>query len=591
MPSKNDLKDFSPIKRRELLISLFLFLMTFAVYLQVYQYDFINYDDNDYITSNSHVQDGITLDTLIWSFTTFHANNWHPLTWLSHMIDCQFFGLNPSGHHLTNLFFHIANTLLLFFVFRKMTGSLWRSAFIAVLFALHPINVESVAWVSERKNVLSAFFWLLTIWCYTRYVSKPDIYRYLLVILFFAFGLMSKPILVTLPCLLLLLDFWPLCRSRFKSSGDNSKTQQNLTARHLVLEKLPLFFLVVISICVTIYAQKQGGALGPLDTFPLNVRMANALVSYVNYIGKMIYPFKLAVLYPYSKIFPLWKIAGAALMLLSISFLAIKTLKERPYFIVGWLWFLGILVPVIGLVQVGIQSMADRYAYVPFIGLFIIIAWGVPDLMEQCRQKKIWIAASATVTISIFTVITWNQVGYWKNSITLFGHALQVTSNNYIAHNNSGNVLINQGRTDEAIQHYLKALRIKPDYVDAHNNLGNVLINQGRTDKAIQHYLQALRINPDYEKAHNNIGNVLLDQGRTDEAIQHYLQALRINPDYAGARSNLGVALFRKGVALFRRRDVDGAISCLREAVRLNPYDKNLQNNLNKALLIQKQNK
>jgi tetratricopeptide (TPR) repeat protein len=572
------------IKHRDILVCLFLVMATLAVYWQVQNYDFVNFDDSEYVYENRHVQEGLTLKSIIWAFTTIHLGNWHPLTWLSYMLDCQFYGMNPGWHHLTNLFFHIANTLLLFFVFRKMTGSLWRSGFVAGLFALHPLHVESVAWVSERKDVLSTFFWMMTMWSYIWYVEHPVFHRYILIILFFALGLMSKPMLVTLPFVLLLLDFYPLNRFQFQRSDGGASSQQMPIVLRLILEKTPLFVLVVMSSAITFYAQKHGGAVASLEVIPLKARVANALVSYANYIGKMVYPSKLAVLYPHPGMLPWWKIAGACLLLVSISFLAIRIVKQSPYFAVGWLWYLGTLVPVIGLVQVGSQAMADRYTYVPLIGIFIIIAWGIPELVEQWRYRKICLATLATVVFTILMAMTWKQVGYWKNSITLFEHTLKITSNNYLPHNNLGTALNNQGRTEEAIEHYLQALRIKPDYEKAHNNLGAALANQGRTEEAIEHYLQALRIKPDYVDAHYNLGLALANQGRTEEAIEHYLQALRIKPDYVDAHNNLAIALFRKG-------NIEGAIVHFRKALRINPDHIHAKRNLNKVLKMQQQKK
>ena len=379
------------IKKRDLLTCLFIIMVTLSVYWQVQNFDFLNFDDDMYVTDNHHVQEGLTLKSIIWAFTTIHASNWHPLTWLSHMLDCQLYGINAGWHHLTNLLFHIANTLLLFFVFQKMTGCFWQSVFVATLFALHPLHVESVAWISERKDVLSTFFWMLTMWSYTRYVERLEVNRYLLVILFFTLGLMSKPMLVTLPFVLLLLDFYPLYRFRFQKSDTSANPKQRSNILLLVLEKIPLLVLTAVSSAVTLYAQKHGEAIMSLDAISLKIRISNAVVSYIKYIGKMIYPSNLAVMYPFQGILPWWKITGACLILVSMSLLAIRIIKQSSYFAVGWLWYIGTLVPVIGLVQVGNQSMADRYTYVPLIGLFIIITWGVSELMVQWRYRKIWL--------------------------------------------------------------------------------------------------------------------------------------------------------------------------------------------------------
>ncbi|MBC8393806.1 MAG: tetratricopeptide repeat protein, partial [Deltaproteobacteria bacterium] len=530
MTKVNNRSKIFEIKHLEILVCLFLVIAILTVYWQVQNYDFVNYDDDHYVYENRHVQEGLTLKSVTWAFTTIHVSNWHPLTWLSHMLDYQLYGMNPGRHHLTNLFLHIANTLLLFFVFRKMTGGLWQSAFIAALFALHPLHVESVAWVSERKDVLSTFFWMLTMWSYLWYVGHLLVYRYILVVLFFALGLMSKPMLVTLPFVLLLLDFYPLNRFKFQPSDGSANSQQRSNTLRLILEKIPLFVLVAMSSAITFYAQKHGGAVKSLDFFPLKARVANALVSYVKYIGKMVYPSKLAVLYPHPGMLPWWKIAGACLLLVSISFLAIRVVKQSPYFVVGWLWYLGTLVPVIGLVQVGIQSMADRYTYVPLIGIFIIIVWGIPELVAQWRYRKIWLATLATIILATLMAVTWKQVGYWGNSVALFEHTLKITSNNDVAHYNLGIALNKQGRTEEAIENFIKTLQLNPRYINAYNNLGVALVQTGKTDEALIYLQKALQIDPDTTDTHINLGIALFSKGRTEDAITHFRQAHRIKP-------------------------------------------------------------
>jgi len=512
--------------------------------------------------------------------------------------------MNAGSHHLTNVLFHIINTLLLFIVLKRMSNALWQSAFVAALFALHPLHVESVAWVAERKDVLSTFFWMLTMWGYVRYVERPGANRYLLVVLFFIFGLMAKPMVVTLPLVLLLLDYWPLKRFQFGQSGGG----------RLVLEKLPLLALSAVSGVVTYFAQQSGGAVESLSVHPLTVRVANAFVSYTAYMGKMICPFHLAVLYPYPPTFPWWQVAGACLLLVTVSLLAICAVKRRPYLAVGWLWYVGTLVPVIGLVQVGSQAMADRYTYVPLIGLFIMIVWGVPELVARWRHRKTALAIKAAMFLSILTATTLLQVRYWTNSITLFEHAIHATTDNSVAHYNLGVALANQERITDAIEHFSEALQINPEYAKAHNNLGNALDLQGRTneaidhylqamrikpslagphfnlagiltkqrriDEAIDHYLQALRINPSLAEAHNYLGFFLAKQGRTDEAIDHYSQALQINPRYAEAHNNLGIALAHEG-------KIEDAIAHFREALRINPDLASAHKNLKKASALQ----
>jgi hypothetical protein len=397
-----------------LCIYLTLALATLAVFWQVLGHDFVNYDDPDYVYRNPNVQSGITLSSIKWAFTTGHAANWHPLTWLSHMLDWQLFGDNPGWHHLTNLFLHIANTLLLFAVLKRMTNALWRSAFVAAAFALHPLHVESVAWVAERKDVLSTLFWMLTIAAYLRYLERPGTGRYLLTLLIFALGLMAKPMLVTLPFVLLLLDYWPLGRFQFgqivKSVGQQSRKSLNAfshwkLSRHLLLEKVPLFALSAISSIVTFLVQRTAGAVTSVETLPLKLRIANTFVSYLTYIQKMVWPSRLAMFYPYpDKTDLIWQTVVFALLLLIISLGVIWLMRRRRYLLTGWLWYLGTLVPVIGLVQVGDQALADRYTYVPLTGLFIIIAWGVPDLIAKWRFRKHALAASAIAVLLAWSI-------------------------------------------------------------------------------------------------------------------------------------------------------------------------------------------
>ena len=573
----------------EFSICLFLIVAISAVFWQVRNHEFLNYDDKAYVTENSHVRAGLTLKGIIWAFTTTDADNWHPLTWLSHMLDYQLYGLNPAGHHLTSLLFHIVNTLLLFLVFKRMTGALWGSGFIAALFALHPLHVESVAWVAERKDVLSTFFWILTIWTYVRYTEQPRLNRYMLVLLSFALGLMAKPMLVTLPFVLLLVDYWPLGRLQFgprsgrhrlNTSRSKGTSDQRSFALRLVLEKVPLFVLAAVSSFLTFFVQRSGGAVAPLELVPLENRVANALVSYVSYIGKMIWPHRLAVFYPYPDTFPIWHVAGAGLLLGAVSFLAILGARRRPYLMVGWLWYLGTLVPVIGLVQVGLQAMADRYTYVPFIGLFIMVAMGVPDILSGWRYRGIVMAISGGLLLAIFMAITWLQVQYWQNGVTLFEHALEVTPNNPLSQSSLGAALADQGKTQEAIAHYTEALRIKPYNAEVHNNLGAALIQQGKIQEAIIHYTEALRINPEYVEAHYNLGNALARQGNTQEAIVHYTEVLRIKPDDADAHNNLGNALSEQG-------KIEEAIAHYTEALRIVPHDVMVHNNLGNALARQ----
>jgi len=540
-------------RRLQLLVCLSLIVATVGAYWQVRNHDFVNYDDDIYITENRYVQADLTWEGIIWAFTTTHASNWHPLTWLSHVLDCQIYGLNSGRHHVTSLLFHVVNTLLLFVVLKRTTGALWRSALVAALFALHPLHVESVAWVAERKDVLSTFFWMITIWGYIVYVERPGFGRYLLVLVLLALGLMAKPMLVTLPFVLLLLDYWPLGRFQFGSGERQAKSQksmnlsyQMLLLLHLVREKIPFFAVAAVSCVVTFLAQQSGGALTSLDQLPLNLRVANAVVSYVSYMGKIIWPHHLAVIYPHPGTLPIWQAAAAGLLLVCISVFVIRAAQRSPYLLVGWLWYIGTLVPVIGLVQVGSQAMADRYTYVPLIGLFIVVAWGVADLVARWPYRRLVLATSAGLVLSVFTVCTWLQVSHWRHSIALFKHTLDVTANNHFAHNNLANALAEQGKLEEAVSHCRKALQIKPKMATVHNNMGMILYRQGKFDEAIAHYSEALQIKPDYADAHNNLGAALHRQGKFDEAIAHFSEALWIMPDYADAHNNVAVTYYFK---------------------------------------------
>ncbi len=574
------------------LICLFLALATLAVYVRAARNDFVNYDDSDYVTENMHVQSGLKWANVEWAFKSGHASNWHPLTWLSHIVDCEVFGMRAGAMHLVSVGFHVVNTLLLFLVLRGMTGAMWRSAVVAALFALHPLHVESVAWVSERKDVLSAFFFLLTIGAYAKAkgqrlkakVTDEDASRftfhvsrfYILSLLFFALGLMSKPMLVTTPFVLLLIDYWPLRRP-----GASSLESQPVTGLRLVLEKVPFFALSVVSSGVTFVVQRKGGAVSTALTF--GERIANALVSYARYLRKMFWPDDLAVLYPHPGHWPLWQVLACAGLLLVVCVVVVVLGRRRPYLIMGWLWFLGTMVPVIGLVQVGIQSMADRYTYVPLIGLFIVVAWGINDLVAE-RLPPAWRAGVFAIGAAVALVgcgwVTARQIEFWKNSESLFQRTVQVTRNNYLAHNNLGFYFSGKGRIAEAMEQYHLALKINPAYEDALNNLGYALAGQRKFAEAIPLYEAALRIRPKHAEVHNNLGNALSETGKIDEAIQHYLIALQQNPEHADAHNNLGIALAMKG-------KLDEAISHFHAAIRYKPNYASAHSNLGNALAVQ----
>lgn len=582
----------SPRRRvLKLFICLSLTVVTFALFEPVRNHTFLNMDDNLYITDNPPVKSGLTLKGVIWAFTTMHAANWHPLTWFSHMLDCQLYGLDPSGHHFTNLAFHLASALLLFLVLERMTRSIWRSSFVAALFALHPLHVESVAWVTERKDVLSTFFWMLTMWTYVGYVERPRLNRYLLVLLSFAMGLLSKPMLVTLPFAMLLMDYWPLRRFQFRHSKKNpkpstSKPNDVVSQKSIILsllrEKVPFFILSAGSSILTFVAQQRMGAVAPMEIFPFEIRIANALISYVRYIEKMIWPHKLAVFYPYPVTLPLWEVIGSSLLLGCASVLVIRTIRKHPYYGVGWFWYLGTLVPVIGLVQVGAQAMADRYTYLPLIGLFIMIAWGVPEQLAGWRYRRIILSVSACIALLMMMMVTKLQIKHWQNDITLYEHSLAVTSDNYFAHANLGVALNGQGKTEEAIVHYNEALRISPYHANIHCNLGVAFAKQGKIQEAIAHYAEALRIEPDDVEAHVNLGVALAGQGKIEEAMVHYAEALRIDPHHSIAHYNLGIALGEQG-------KTEEAIVHFTEAIRISPDDTLAHHNLGIALARQGQ--
>ncbi|MBN1391983.1 MAG: tetratricopeptide repeat protein [Sedimentisphaerales bacterium] len=542
-------------KYRSFWVCLALTLVTAAVFCQVCAYDFTNYDDGGYVYENFSIQGGFTPEAVKWAFTTGHNCNWHPLTWLSHILDWQLFGPKAGGHHLVNLIFHIANTLLLFIVLKEMTRGFWQSAFVAVLFALHPLHVESVAWVAERKDVLSTFFWMLTMLAYVRYVKQPSAARYLLTLPALALGLMSKPMLVTLPFVLLLLDYWPLARVSF----------ERRVLCHLIREKIPFFILSAVSSAVTFFVQRSGGAVAGLVYLPLKTRILNTIFSYAEYIRKMVWPARLAVFYPYPDQNRLILYAViSAILLLAVTILVFRSAKTHRYLFTGWFWYLGTLVPVIGLVQVGMQAMADRYTYITLTGLFIIIAWGVPDLLTKWRYKKTALALSALAVITTLSVRTYFQVRHWRDSLTLFQHAIDATGDNYTARLHLALSLLEQNRIDKAIKMYQKHLWEVPDSIEALNNLGIALGKQGKFDESVEHFEKALQIKPDYVSAHTNLSYVLLSQGKFDEAILHLTEAIRLSPLSVRAHYYLGQALTQKG-------RVGEAIKHFEEAIRLKP--------------------
>ena len=556
-------------------------LSTLLVFWQVRNFDFVNYDDNVYVYENQHVLNGLTYDGIIWAFTTSYASFWHPMTWLSLMLDCQLFGPDSGWFHLVNVLLHLANTLLLFAVLKKMTGALWPSAFVAAAFATHPMHVESVAWIAERKDVLSTLFLLLTLAAYVSYVRRRSLVRYLLTVLLFASGLLAKPMLVTLPFLLLLLDDWPLDRFAAPRAVKTAAIPDRRRILYrIIIEKIPFFVLSAVSSVITFIVQKDSGAVPDINALSLQSRVANAFLSYAKYIGKMFWPQDLAVFYPLdARTIQSWQMVLCALLMIVVSVLAIRFGRKQKYLFVGWFWYLGTLLPVSGLIQVGSHAMADRYTYIPYIGLFIIIAWGLPELLSKWPQRKIALGISMVIVLTTLGICAHRQVRYWNNSTALFSHAIKVTRNNYIAHCNLGTVYGKLGRYQDEIEAYKQAIRIKPDYAEAHYNLGIAYGELGRHQDAVEAYKQAIRIKPDYAEAQSNLGVAYSKLGRHQDAVEAYKQAIRIKPDYADAHYMLGVTYGGLG----RYQD---AIEAFKQAVRIKPDDADAHSNLGNAYLL-----
>jgi tetratricopeptide (TPR) repeat protein len=610
--------------RSKLAICLMLAVVTFAVYLPVLQCQFVNYDDDVFVTSNPHLRNGLTRQAVEWSFaagliySSPNVDYWRPLSYLSHALDIQLFGLHPAGHHLMSVAIHVAATLALFLVLNSMTGALWRSALVAAFFALHPLHVESVAWIAERKDVLSGLFFILTLGAYTGYCRNSSVSRYLLALGLFALALMSKPVAVTLPFVLLLLDYWPLRRFTGPSIADEGSRSnsppsfQTKTALRLVFEKLPFFLLAMGLSIITFHSQKTIGATAALNNVTLPVRMENALVSYAAYILNLFWPVNLAAFYPYNITLPMWQVAGAFVLLTAITLLVLVAARHCPWLPVGWFWYLGMLLPAIGILQVGAQARADHYTYLSLIGLFLMVTWAVEKLCPSWPRRKLVLGFLMTGVLAILTVCTSTQISYWRNSETLWTHALACTSNNALAHNNLSNELLLKGNVDEAISHYQKALQTEPNSVETWHNLGSALLQKGRVDEAITCYQKVLQINPDNAKTHNNLGSALLQKGKVDEAITHFQKALQINPDYAEFHNNLGNAFCQKGRmdeaivhfqkalqikpdyaeacvnlgnALCQKGGVDEAITQFQKALQIQPDNAQAHNNLGSVLL------
>jgi tetratricopeptide (TPR) repeat protein len=620
----------SPItgsRRAIVVISILLAAIVWAVFGRTVHHAFVNFDDDVYVYKNPKVAGGLNSRSIVWAFTHVHSSNWHPLTWLSHMLDCQVYGLKPGGHHFTNILLHTATVILLFLLLREMTSvrrgvepslppstALWCSAFVAAVFAIHPLRVESVAWVAERKDLLSGLFFVLTLMAYVKGNPKSELaseqprlsgFRFrisfgFLTLLFFALALMSKPMVVTLPFVLLLLDYWPL--ERFPASGERQIPWP------LLVEKIPLFALSGAICLTTLFAQKEA-----MSSLSLPTRIGNALVSYVVYLKQMFYPANLAVFYPYPDGgVDKSKIVMAILLLLTVSIVVVVFRRTRPWLLVGWLWYLGTLVPAIGILQVGSQSQADRYTYLPQIGLYFALTWTVADL---CARRRRWRFVAGGLGVAILCALIFcarAQTAYWRNSESLWAHALDCTSGSLTAHINLGNALAESGRTDEAMVHYQKALQLRPDDVEAHVSFGYILIQKGKLDEALAQLQTALELKPNHAEAHNDLGKLFAQQGKLDDAILQFQKALESRSDYAEARYNLGNALFQKGAmdeaivqyekalqtrpgyveacfnlgnALFQSGKVDDAIARYQEALRIKPDYAKAAYNLATALI------
>jgi protein O-mannosyl-transferase len=581
-----------------LAVSGLLLLSVIVVFGQTAGHEFVNFDDADYVYKNRHVCGGLAGAEIAWAFSAFHSGNWHPLTWLSHMLDCQLFDLHAGGHHLTNVLLHAAAAIYVFLVLERLTAARWRSACVAALFAIHPLRVESVAWVAERKDVLSGLFFMLSLWFYARYAERPNSRGwYGLVLASFALGLMAKPMLVTLPFVLLLLDYWPLGR--------------RVGLRALIVEKIPFFVLAAASCLVTLAAQRE--AMRTLQNVDLSARLANAAIAYSGYLGKMFYPVELAAFYPLPKDPPpAWKALGAITLLFVITAAVFAARRKRPYLLFGWLWYIGALVPVIGAVQVGNQALADRYTYLPQIGISIALVWAVADFALRHSAARGSMVVLTSLLLSVLAVLAWQQTTYWRNSEILWTHASVHTLQNPVVEFNLGSALEDRNQFDEAIVHYRAALQLNPDYVDALNNLGRILAARGQLDAAgdyyrralqfsnlaathynlglvaaagqqievaIAEYRKALEIDPELVEAHYNLGTLLAGRGEVGEAIVHLRRAVAIDPGYAEAHYNLGTLLAQS-------EKIDEAIPHFQKAVQIQPDHLEARRNLGQALAL-----
>ena len=525
-------------KKYTYLIVVFLIVASFAAFGRIASNDFINFDDDGYINENYHVQSGISLQNIKWIFTTVLLGNWHPVTMLSHTLDWSLFGANASGHHLISLLLHIGAVIFLFLFLNKTTNNPWSSAFAAALFALHPLRVESVAWAAERKDVLSMFFGMAALYVYAFYAENTKLSRYFLCLFLFALSLMSKAMLVTMPFVLLLLDYWPL--GRWQKILSSPSKNRPYSASRLIWEKTPFFLLTITSSIITLWSQNMGGATSFGEQLSFVMRGANAIISYVAYLEKTFWPLNLAVFYPYSIILPVWKVLLSGIILIIITAVVLYYIKKLPFLFVGWFWYLGTLIPVIGLVQVGRQAIADRYTYLPSVGLAVGIAWGIHNLIKNENLRKNILFPAGLTIIILLAILSWRQCGYWKNSFELFNHTLQITKDNYVAHNNLASALLKKGKINESLVHYNEAIRLKQDYQSAYNNRGSAYYNLGQYQKAIEDYNKAISLKSDYVQAYYNRGTTYTKLSQHQQAIEDYNKAISLKSDYVQAYYNRG---------------------------------------------------
>lgn len=574
------LEMITAMSRKNILI-LILIISTVFVYWNAVGNDFIMFDDDTYIYENPFLRNNGIMSAVHWALTTFHAANWHPVTWFSHMLDIQLFGLAPAGHHAMSVLFHVTNTVLLFVLLHRVTGAVWRSGIVAALFALHPLHVESVVWVAERKDVLCAFFYLLSLYVYAGYVKNPKIARYVPVVITVALALASKPMAVTLPAAMLLLDLWPLQRTGYRidfTSGITATGARTRSVRYLCIEKIPFMMLAAISSSLTYIAQRHGNAITTLANTSVMTRLENAALTYVKYLGKTIWPHNLTIFYPFPKDIPAMQAIAACIALAVVTTVAIKQFRQRPYILFGWLWYCGTMLPVIGIVRVGLQGMADRYTYIPLIGIFVSLVWWGADISKNRPHRNYLLGVPTAILLTISALLTWQQISYWQNTTTLFTHALAATDDNYLAHTVLARQLEKEGRLEEALAHLDTAVNIAPWYEYAKIRQGIILKSQGRLDAATMKYTEAILQNNNSVSGHINLGIVLGLQDKLEEALRNFDTAVRLDPHSALGHYNMGLTLSRL-------ERIDEAIIHYETANRIDPFNPECHNNYGIALI------